>query len=457
MAVTARLPKVCIIGAGCSGFTTAKRLKDYGIPFDVFEASDNIGGNWYYGNPNGKSACYQSLHIDTSKWRLAFEDYPVPAGWPDYPHHAQLLQYFHDYVDHFGLRESITFNTRVERAERQASGGWEVELSSGEVTQYDALCVANGHHWAARIPEYPGEFTGAQLHSHNYRSPFEPVDCIGKRVLVVGMGNSAMDVASELAQRPIASRLFVSARHGVWIFPKYYKGQPLDKNPAPAWLPKSLKQWLGARMIEGLVGKMSDYGLPEPTIGPFESHGTVSGEFLVRAGSGDIAMKPGIERLDGDGVVFTDGSREQLDVIVWATGYDIKFPFFSDPGLIADADNRPPPLYKRIMKPGVPDLFYLGLAQPLPTLVNFAEQQSKLVAAYLTGAYLPPPAEEMVQIIKADEDYYTGQYYAARRHTIQLDFDHYVRALTKELAKGAKRAAAAGNRLPVQSRELEEA
>ena len=457
MAVTARLPKVCIIGAGCSGFTTAKRLKDYGIPFDVFEASDNIGGNWYYGNPNGKSACYQSLHIDTSKWRLAFEDYPVPAGWPDYPHHAQLLQYFHDYVDHFGIRQHIRFNTRVERAEQLASGGWEVELSSGEVTHYDALCVANGHHWAARIPEYPGEFTGAQLHSHNYRSPFEPVDCVGKRVLVVGMGNSAMDVASELAQRPIASRLFVSARHGVWIFPKYYKGQPLDKNPAPAWMPKAVRQWLGARMVKGLVGKMSDYGLPEPTIGPFESHGTVSGEFLVRAGSGDIAMKPGIERLDGDGVVFTDGSREQLDVIVWATGYDIKFPFFSDPGLIADADNRPPPLYKRIMKPGVPDLFYLGLAQPLPTLVNFAEQQSKLVAAYLTGAYLPPPAEEMGQIIKADEDYYTGQYYAARRHTIQLDFDHYVRALTKELAKGAKRAAAAGNRLPVQSRELEEA
>lgn len=453
----AALPKVCIIGAGCSGFTTAKRLKDYGIPFEVFEASDNIGGNWYYGNPNGKSACYQSLHIDTSKWRLAFEDFPVPADWPDYPHHAQLLQYFHDYVDHFALREHITFNTRVERAERLAEGGWEIVLSTGETRRYDALCVANGHHWAARIPEYPGEFTGAQLHSHDYRSPFEPVNCVGKRVLVVGMGNSAMDVASELSQRPIASRLFVSARHGVWIFPKYYRGQPLDKNPAPAWMPKAVRQWLGARMIKGLVGKMSDYGLPEPTIGPFESHGTVSGEFLVRAGSGDIAMKGGIERLDGDGVVFTDGTREQLDVIVWATGYDIKFPFFSDPSFQADADNRPPPLYKRIMKPGVPNLFYMGLAQPLPTLVNFAEQQSKLVGAYLAGQYLPPNSAEMARVIKADEDYYTGQYYAARRHTIQLDFDHYVRALGKELAKGAARAKAAGNRLPVKSKELEPA
>jgi cation diffusion facilitator CzcD-associated flavoprotein CzcO len=449
------MPRICIIGAGCSGFTTAKRLQDYGIPFDIHEASDDIGGNWYFNNPNGMSACYKSLHIDTSKWRLAFEDYPVPDAWPDYPHHGQLLQYFHDYVDHFGLREHIRFNTRVENASRQPGGGWTVTLSNGEVKDYDALVVANGHHWAARIPGYEGEFTGPQIHSHAYRSPFEPIDCVGKRVLVVGMGNSAMDIASELSQRPIADRLFVSTRRGIWVFPKYYKGQPLDKNPAPAWMPKALRNWLAARMIKGLVGKMSDYGLPEPEIGPFESHGTVSGEFLLRAGSGDIAMKPGIAKLDGDGVVFTDGSREQVDAIIWATGYDIKFPFFDDPALQADADNRPPALFKRILRPGVPDLFYLGLAQPLPTLVNFAEQQSKLVGAYLAGHYAPPPREEMERVISSDDAYYLGQYYAARRHTIQLDFDHYVRELKKELVRGEKRAKAKGNALPVPARQLE--
>ncbi len=451
------LPTVAIIGAGCSGFTTAKRLQDYGIPFDMFEASDNIGGNWYFNNPNGMSSCYKSLHIDTSKTRLAFEDFPVPEGWPDYPHHAQLLQYFHDYVDHFELREKISFNTRVENTARRPGGGWDVTLSNGQTRRYDALAVANGHHWAARIPEYPGTFAGAQLHSHHYRSPFEPVDCIGKRVLVVGLGNSAMDVASELSQRPLAERLFVSARHGVWIFPKYLGGQPIDKNPAPLWMPKGMRQWLGGKMIRKAVGNMSDYGLPEPTIGPFESHGTVSGEFLLRAGSGDLVMKPGIERLDGDGVIFTDGSREELDVIIWATGYDIKFPFFDDPALQPDVNNKPPALFKRILSPDVPDLFYMGLAQPLPTLVNFAEQQSKLVGAYLAGKYAPPPADEMRRVITADEDYYTGQYYTARRHTIQLDFDHYVHALKKELAKGAKRAAAKGHALPVAAREAEAA
>lgn len=437
---------VCIIGAGCSGFTTAKRLQDYGIPFDVFEASDDIGGNWYFNNPNGMSACYKSLHIDTSKYRLAFEDFPVPEEWPDFPHHAQLLQYFHDYVAHFGLRERITFNTRVEKATRRAGGGWDVFLSTGESRSYSALAVANGHHWAARIPEYPGRFDGPQIHSHRYRSPFEPVDCIGKRVLVVGMGNSAMDIASELSQRPMADRLFVSTRRGVWIFPKYLGGQPIDKNPAPAWMPKRMRQWLGGRMIRRAVGRMSDYGLPEPEIGPFESHGTVSGEFLLRAGSGDIEMRPAIDRLDGDGVIFADGTREQVDVIIWATGYDIRFPFFDDPTLQPDADNRPPPLFKRILKPDVPDLFFMGLAQPLPTLVNFAEQQSKLVAAYLSGEYVPPPREEMVRIIEADEAYNLGQYYTSRRHTIQLEFDHYCRDLKKEIARGAGRARSVGAR-----------
>lgn len=450
-------PRVCIIGAGCSGFTTAKRLADYGIPFDVFEASDNIGGNWYFKNPNGMSACYKSLHIDTSKWRLAFEDFPVPPDWPDYPHHAQLLQYFHDYVDHFGIREHIRFNTRVEKAVRRKGGGWDITLSSGETRFYEALAVANGHHWAARIPAYPGTFNGPQIHSHDYRSPFEPIDCIGKRILVVGLGNSSMDISSELSSRPIAEKLFVSARRGVWVFPKYIGGKPGDKNPAPAWMPRWLRHRIGERMVKKLIGTMPDYGLPEPEFGMFESHGTVSGEFLLRAGSGDLTMKVGIDRLDGDSVIFTDGSREQIDVIIWATGYDIKFPFFEDADLQADSENRPPPLFKRIMKPGVPDLFYMGLAQPLPTLVNFAEQQSKLVGAYLAGQYLPPSEVEMRQIISADEAYYTGFYYESRRHTIQLDFDHYVRVLKKELAKGAKRAAAKGHVPPILVRETEPA
>lgn len=452
----AALPKACIIGAGCSGFTTAKRLKDVGVPYDCFEMSDDIGGNWYFKNPNGMSACYESLHIDTSKWRLAFEDYPVPADWPDFPHHAQLLQYFKDYVDHFGIRETITFNTAVTRAERQPDGIWKVTLSTGEVREYDVLFVCNGHHWSPRIPDYPGEFDGPALHSHAYRDPFDPVDMRGKNIVVVGMGNSAMDIASELSQRPIAKNLWVSARRGVWVLPKYMNGKPADKSSMPHWMPRKLGLAMARNMIKKTLGRMEDYGLPKPDHEPLEAHPSVSGEFLTRAGCGDVKFKPAIKALEGKNVRFADDSVEQVDAIVFATGYDMKFPFFDDPALVPDSDHRLP-LFKRMMKPGIDNLFYMALAQPLPTLVNFAEQQSKLVAAYLTGRYRPPPPAEMEAVIARDEEIHTGQYYAAKRHTIQVDFGIYVADLMKEIVRGEARAKAAGNALPVPARAAEKA
>jgi len=447
----AKLPKACIIGAGPSGFSTAKRLKDYGIPYDCFELSDDIGGTWYYNNPNGLSACYESLHIDTSKWRLAFEDFPVPASWPDFPHHSQLFQYFKDYVDHFGLRETITFNTGVAKAHRTADGLWEVTLTTGEKRLYDVLFVCNGHHWSPRTPQYPGEFDGPAIHSHAYRTPFEPVDMRGKNIVVVGMGNSAMDIASELSQRPIAKNLWVSARRGVWVLPKYMNGRPADKSAMPHWMPRKLGQSLARKAIKKAIGNMEDYGLPKPDHEPLEAHPSVSGEFLTRAGCGDVKFKPAIKALEGKRVRFEDDSVEDVDAIVFATGYDMRFPFFDDPALVPDDDHRLP-LFKRMMKPGVPNLFYMGLAQPLPTLVNFAEQQAKLAAAYLAGRYRPPSTSEMTQVTAADEQTHLGQYYKAKRHTIQVDFNLYVADLMKEIAAGERRAKAAGNALPVPAR-----
>lgn len=444
----ARLPKACVIGAGCSGFTTIKRLKDHGVPYDCFEMSDEIGGNWYYKNPNGMSACYESLHIDTSKWRLAFEDFPVPKDWPDFPHHAQLFQYFKDYVDHFGLRPTITFNTRVERAKRTDDGLWSVTLSTGETRLYDVLFVCNGHHWDPRIPDYPGEFDGPAFHAHAYSDPFDPVDMRGKNVVVVGMGNSAMDIASELSQRPIAKNLWVSARRGVWVFPKYLNGKPADKSAMPAWMPKSVGLSIARKMIKKTIGRMEDYGLPKPDHEPLEAHPSVSGEFLTRAGCGDIKFKPAIKALEGRRVRFADDTVEDVDAIVFATGYKISFPFFDDPDLLPNADHRFP-LFKRMLKPGVPNLFFMGLAQPLPTLVNFAEQQAKLATAYLAGKYAPPSDAEMEKIIVKDEERHLGQFYQAARHTIQVDFNVYCADLKKEIAKGEARAKAAGGKLPV--------
>ncbi|UVO49986.1 NAD(P)-binding domain-containing protein [Sphingomonas sp. SUN019] len=433
--------RACIIGAGCSGFTTAKRLKDEGISFDCFEMSDEIGGNWYYRNPNNRSACYQSLHIDTSKWRLAFEDYPVPAGWPDFPSHTQLFQYFKDYVAHFDLRPHITFNTAVETAARRAGGGWSVTLSTGETRDYETLFVCNGHHWDAKIPDYPGTFDNPHFHAHDYRDPYDPVDLRGKNVVVVGMGNSAMDIASELSQRHLAANLWVAARRGVWVLPKYAGGKPMDKSALPLWMPRKLGKALARRMVKKLVGRMEDYGLPAPDHEPLDAHPSVSGDFLNRAGSGDIKFKPNIKALEGTRVRFDDDSVEQVDAIIYATGYRINFPFFDDPALKPDKDNRFP-LYKRMLIPGIDDLFFMGLAQPLPTLVNFAEQQSKLAAGFLSGRYALPSPDEMRRITAEDEKVELGDYYQSTRHTIQVDFARYVADLHKEVAKGERRAKA---------------
>jgi cation diffusion facilitator CzcD-associated flavoprotein CzcO len=438
--------RACIIGAGCAGFTTAKRLKDFGVPFDCFEASDDIGGNWYYKNPNGASACYASLHIDTSKWRLAFEDFAIPSSFPDFPHHAQLLAYFQDYVAHFDLRKHIQFNTRVTSAVREDGGAWRVVLSTGEERHYQALFVCNGHHWDPRWPDpYPGVFTGAQFHAHDYRDPFDPIDLRGKNVVVVGAGNSAMDIASELSQKHLAKNLWISMRRGVWVLPKYIDGKPADKSALPAWMPQGLGRALAQRMIKSRIGRMQDYGLPEPDHAPLTAHPSVSGEFLTRVGCGDIKPKPAIKALEGAGVRFSDDSVEQADVIIYATGYKVSFPFFSQPQFLPQ-DNRFP-LWKRMIQPGVDNLFFMGLAQPLPTLVNFAEQQSKLPAALLTGRYLLPSLARMHGMIEADERRYLGHFYASPRHTMQLDFNHYVADLKRELARGGKRAQALGKPL----------
>jgi cation diffusion facilitator CzcD-associated flavoprotein CzcO len=430
--------KYCIIGAGCSGFTTAKALQDRGIPFDCFEMSDRIGGNWAFKNPNGRSACYRSLHIDTSKTRLQFKDYPIPDDYPDYPHHAQLFAYFNGYVDRFGLRAKITFNTEVKSCERLPNGHWRVTLSTGESRDYRGVFVCNGHHWDAYTPQFPGRFDGVQFHAHDYVDPFEPVDARGKRILVVGMGNSAMDIASELAQKPIADQLFVAARRGVWIFPKYIKGKVPDKGAMPLWMPRWLMRMIVKKMVSDAVGKMSDYGLPEPEHHPADQHPSVSGEFLTRVGCGDVKVKPNIERFEGRNVRFTDGSVEPIDIVVYATGYNVSFPFL-DPKLIPVVENHLP-LFKRIWKPGIDNLYFMGLAQPLPTLVNLAEVQAKWAAAHIAGEYALPAVSEMEAVIVKDEARDIGKYYKSRRHTMQINFDLYCHEIAQEQKRGRARA-----------------
>ncbi|MBY5993739.1 flavin-containing monooxygenase [Ferrimonas balearica] len=435
------MTRVCIIGAGPSGFTALKALREAGIETVCFEASDDIGGNWYYNNPNGQSACYQSLHIDTSKTKASFDDFPMPEDYPDFPSHQQIFQYFQDYVAHFGLRPHIQFNTWVTAVTPQDSG-WRVHTDGGDQGRFDYVLVANGHHWKAAWPDYPGQFDGEVLHAHEYRHPSEPVSMAGKRVLVVGFGNSAMDIASELSQRHITAKLCVSARRGGYIMPKYLFGQPADKALLPPWVPG----WLARRLFRWVyrfsVGDITRWGIQPPDHQPLEAHPSVSGDFLIRLGSGDIQMRTGIAELAGDSVVFTDGRREAFDVIVYATGYDVSFPFLAE-GLVPLQENRLP-LFKRLLRPEHPGLIFLGLAQALPSLLNLAQVQMRLVVPLIQGRYQLPEAGPMAEAIVTDERTHGGHYYASRRHTMQLDFARYEGEIARELKAGLARARRAG-------------
>jgi cation diffusion facilitator CzcD-associated flavoprotein CzcO len=250
-----------------------------------------------------------------------------------------------------------------------------------------------------------------------------------------------------LAQKPIAEKLWISARRGVWIFPKYIHGQPADKNPLPSWIPAGLQRRLAKRVLLRAVGRMEDYGLPKPDHEPLEAHPSVSGEFLTRVGCGDIRVKPEIERTHGNTVHFSDGSREEIDAIVYATGYDIAFPFLEDLQLPIEDNHLP--LFKRVFRPEYPSLAFLGLAQSLPTLVNLAEQQARWVAAYLVGEYHLPSRDKMERQIAADERRYLSHYYDSPRHRMQLDFSSYCADLRKESKRGMRRARQAGGKLPV--------
>src|SRR3954467_14949957 len=438
------LPTACVIGAGSSGIAAAKTLKDAGIPFDCFEKSDRVGGNWVFGNRNGMSSAYRSLHINTSRARMEYSDFPMPADYPDFPHHSQIAKYFDDYVDHSGVRQHIIFETGVERAERRDDGVWEITLDNGETRRYDALLVANGHHWNPRWPEprFPGEFGGTEMHAHHY---VDNSDMRDKTVVVLGMGNSAMDIAVEASQ--VARKVFLAARRGAHVIPKYLFGRPLDQMGLSPRVPWVIRQKILEGIIKTTTGDMERYGLPKPDHRIGEAHPTISSEILSRLYHGEITPKPNIERLEGDSVRFSDASVEKADVIVYCTGYKVTFPFFDESFLSAPDNDLP--LFRRVFHPDIRNVFFIGLLQPLGAIMPLAEAQGGWIGEYLRGDYALPPAPVLRRDMQRERERMFKRYVASKRHTMQVDYDDYLLDLEKELRRGRERAAKAGRPLPV--------
>ncbi|HTU14868.1 MAG TPA: NAD(P)-binding domain-containing protein [Solirubrobacterales bacterium] len=437
-------PRVCVIGAGSSGITAIQSLKERGIEFVCFEKGSNIGGNWRYNNDNGMSAAYKSLHINTSRQMMAYAKFPMPDDYPDYPDHFQIAEYFDRYADHFGLRDMIRFNTEVLHVDPIEGGGWTVRYADEQDEErseiFTDVLVCNGHHWDARWPEpaFPGsdEFEGVQMHAHDYRTPeiFE-----GKRALVLGIGNSATDIAVEASR--IADATFLAMRRGAWIMPKYLGGMPSDKatTGAIARAPLALQSLFLKAALRLSVGKLEDYGLPKPDHEPLHAHPTVSADLIGRLGHGDIKVKPNIERLEGDTVVFTDGSRERIDIVIYCTGYRITFPFFDD-AVISTQDNQVD-LYRRVASIDHPGLYFIGLIQPLGAIMPLAEAQSEWVAELIAGHGSLPDRSTMAREVAKEQSEMKRRYVSSKRHTIQVDFDPYLRDVSRERARSRARAA----------------
>ncbi len=445
------LPRACVIGGGCCGITAAKALYEARVPFDCFEMGPVLGGLWVFQNPNGRSGAYSTLEMNTSGPRMSYSDFPL--GSDEYPAHEDVRRYFDGYVDHFGIRDTITFNTKVERVERGSDGAWDVEISGegaeggAETRRYDAVIVANGHHWDPRWPEpaFPGEFSGAQIHAHDYRDPEE---LAGKRVVVVGGGNSGVDIARDSSH--VAEATFLSLRRGVHVIRKRLgrKDTPVDQTLLPPWLPWAVKQ-KGFEVLRRRSGDISDYGFPEPDHKVGHAHPTVSGEIHDRLASGAVRPKPNIRELRGDEVLFDDGSLERVDVIIYCTGYRVTFPFF-DEGFIGAPDNDLP-LYRRFLHPEIPGVYFLGLAQPLGAIMPMAEEQARWVAQLLAGEYVPPAVEEMHEEIEAKREADRRRFYASKRHTMEVDFDEWMRDAGIERRRGRARAQGAEPFIPARA------
>ncbi|MGW4243335.1 flavin-containing monooxygenase [Nocardia sp. NPDC004722] len=362
--------RYCIIGAGYTGLALAKALTDLGLDYDQLEATEAIGGNWSHG-------VYDSTYLISSKDVTEFPDHPMPDDYPDFPSAAQMRDYLRSFATEFGLDRRIEFGTLVtDVAPLDATGaaGWRVETAGGEVREYAGVMVANGHYWDINVPSYPGEFTGKQLHSKDYK---RPADLDGSRVLVVGAGNSGCDLAVEAAVTFGNSE--ISLRRSYWFIPKYVFGIPsgrFDVGSVP--IPKPAQEAVFRSIVALGMGSFGSFGLQKPRHRIFDQDLVVNQQLPYFLKHGRIAVRPEIARFDGRTVHFVDGTSGEYDTIVWATGFKTTFPFLRD-GLL-DWEHGQPRLVAHTFAPGLANLYFAGLVAPRSGAGMLLMNSSRLIA-----------------------------------------------------------------------------
>lgn len=373
-----------VVGAGPSGLAAARALQKAGIAFDGYEASAGVGGLWDIDNP--RSTMYESAHLISSRTTTEFAEFPMDST-ADYPGHRTLLRYFRAYADRFGLAEHFRFETRVTALEPLADGGWMLRAtaadspSTGSATierRYDGVILANGTLAEPNVPAFPGEFTGELLHTSAYKHPSQ---LAGKRVLIIGAGNSGCDIAVDAVHH--AASVDMSVRRGYYFVPRYLFGKPSDTLNQGRPLPARLKQFVDKRVLRAFTGDPARYGFPRPDYKLYESHPIVNTLILNHLGQGDLRILADIDRFDGTTVHFRDGSSGEYDLVLLATGYRLDYPFVDRDAL--NWTGMAPHLYLNVFPPSFNGLFMMGMIEASGIGWQGRYEQAELIASYLAA------------------------------------------------------------------------
>jgi cation diffusion facilitator CzcD-associated flavoprotein CzcO len=431
--------KYALVGAGPMGLAAAKVLSEQGVPFQGFEMHSDVGGLWDIDGP--RSTMYDSAHLISSKRMTEFADFPMRDEVADYPSHRELKRYFRDFAAHFDLYRHYRFNAEVLRCVPigGSGDGWEVTWrdAEGEHTRaFAGLMIANGTLSTPNLPRFAGDFAGEILHSADYRSPRQ---FDGKRVLVVGAGNSGCDIAVDAIHH--GSLCDLSMRRGYYFVPKYVFGKPADTLGGAIRLPMPIKRVIDGAILKWFVGDPQKYGFPKPDYKLYESHPVVNSLVLYHAGHGDIRIRPDIDRLDGHTVHFRDGTQAEYDLILAATGYRLDYPFIDDALLNWQGDA--PHLYLNAMHPERDDLFVLGMVEASGLGWQGRHEQAEMVVRYITGLGAGSDAAARLRAEKgAGFDRVTGgmTYLELPRMAYYVDKATYRRAVGRWIAalRGAR-------------------
>ncbi|MCU1529542.1 MAG: dimethylaniline monooxygenase, partial [Frondihabitans sp.] len=360
---------VCVIGAGAAGLAALKNFSEAGYDVMAYEASEFVGGLWNFG--------YRSLHLITAKDLCSYDGFPIPDEFPMFPHRDQIVAYFNSYADHFGIREKITFRTRVvavEPVDVTGLAGWNVTTDAGETRRFDTVVISNGHLSTPIVPTFPGTFTGKLFHSHDYRAPD---DFDGDRILVVGSGNSGCDIAVDAVQEHLTTAIVI--RKGQVFQPKTLAGRGRTQLPI-GFLPPKLRERIMRFSIRLAYGTSRDYpGLPAPeTENVDKNPGVVNTQVLHWIHHGRLAVRPGISNIDGKLVTFEDGTVEEYDTIVAATGYTTELPFLRK-GLVRWEHGHPLRYAEGTTFPHLAGLHVIGLVGPTGAQWPVYDRQSRAI------------------------------------------------------------------------------